>query len=190
MIPARMTCVRLTAAGVALLLACGGALSACGSPNIKLAHANPDYGGAQLFSEHCSGCHTLDVVAAEGSATKIRDRLRNNGPNFNQRKEQPDQVLYAIRNGGFSGAIMPQNLVVGVDAQAIASFLSKYSGLKAKSPKGPNSGSSQGNVGQSTPGGASPSGGSGSGAAGGAGPSGGPASPGSGGAGAPGSSGR
>jgi hypothetical protein len=40
-------------------------------------------------------------------------------------------VLYAIRNGGFSGAIMPENIVVGKDAQAVAQFLAKYSGTKA-----------------------------------------------------------
>ena len=37
-------------------------------------------------------------------------------------------MLYAIRNGGFSGAIMPQNIVVGEDAQAVAEFVAKYSG--------------------------------------------------------------
>ena len=44
------------------------------------------------------------------------------------RKESRDDVLFAIRNGGFSGAIMPANVVVGKDAEAIADFLSKYSG--------------------------------------------------------------
>ena len=38
---------------------------------------------------------------------------RTNGPNFNVRKESRDDVLFAIRNGGFSGAIMPANIVVG-----------------------------------------------------------------------------
>ncbi len=37
-------------------------------------------------------------------------------------------MLFAIRNGGFSGAIMPANIVVGEDAEKIADFLSKYSG--------------------------------------------------------------
>jgi hypothetical protein len=37
-------------------------------------------------------------------------------------------VLFAIRNGGFSGAIMPQNIVVGDDAQKVAAFVSKYAG--------------------------------------------------------------
>jgi hypothetical protein len=72
------------------------------------------------------------VVGAEGSATSISNRVRTNGPNFNFRKENPEQVLYAIRNGGFSGAIMPENIVVGEDAQAIASFLSEYSGRQAQ----------------------------------------------------------
>ena len=38
------------------------------------------------------------------------------------------RVLYAIRNGGFSGAIMPENIVVGEDAKAVAAFVAKYSG--------------------------------------------------------------
>ena len=54
------------------------------------------------------------------------------GPNFNIRKEDVGQVLYAIRNGGFSGAIMPENIVVGKDAQDVAAFLSRYAGRGAK----------------------------------------------------------
>jgi mono/diheme cytochrome c family protein len=120
-------------------IAAAGSLSACGSQGISVAKNDSTYRGAQLFSERCSGCHTLDKVGAEGSATKVRDRERVDGPNFNVRKEQVDQVLYAIRNGGFSGAIMPENIVVGKDAQAVAEFLAKYSGLKA-----PKSSSSSG----------------------------------------------
>ena len=47
------------------------------------------------------------------------------------RVEQLAQVLYAIRNGGFSGAVMPENIVVGADAQAVAQFLAKYARLQA-----------------------------------------------------------
>jgi mono/diheme cytochrome c family protein len=114
------------------LLACATVLGACGSQGIQLAKTSPYYRGAMLFRDHCSGCHTLAVVGAEGSATVISNRLRTNGPNFNIRKEDVEQVLYAIRNGGFSGAIMPENVVVGEDAQAVAAFLAKYSGLKAQ----------------------------------------------------------
>ncbi len=109
--------------------------TSCGTQGIQLAKSNADYHGAVLFLDHCSGCHTLAVVGAEGSANSIKDRLRTNGPNFNFRKENPAQVLYAIRNGGFSGAIMPENILVGQEAREVAQFLSKYSGLQA--PKVP-----------------------------------------------------
>ena len=39
-----------------------------------------------------------------------------------------DDVLFAIRNGGFSGAIMPANIVIGQDAEAVADFVAEYSG--------------------------------------------------------------
>jgi mono/diheme cytochrome c family protein len=106
-------------------------VSACGTQGIQLSKSSPYYKGAALFLQRCSGCHTLSTVGAEGSATSIKDRLRTNGPNFDFRKEQYNQVLYAIRNGGFSGAIMPQNIVLGVQAQEVAAFLTKYAGLQA-----------------------------------------------------------
>jgi mono/diheme cytochrome c family protein len=114
------------------LLAGASALGACGSQGIDVAKTSPYYRGAVLFRDHCSGCHTLAVVGAEGSATSIQNRVKTNGPNFNIRKENVEQVLYAIRNGGFSGAIMPENIVVGDQAQAIASFLAQYSGRQAQ----------------------------------------------------------
>jgi hypothetical protein len=120
------------AATTMILLACAGALGACGSQGIQVARTSPYHHGAVLFRDHCSGCHTLSVVGAQGSATSIGNRIKQNGPNFNIRKENIEQALYAIRNGGFSGAVMPQNIVVGPDAQAIATFLEKYSGRQAK----------------------------------------------------------
>ncbi|MGA9876627.1 MAG: c-type cytochrome [Solirubrobacteraceae bacterium] len=114
------------------LLAVAGALGACGTQTISLSKSNPNYRGAVIFRDHCSGCHSLAVVGAEGSATSIKDRVKTNGPNFNIRKENVEQVLYAIRNGGFSGAIMPENLVVGDDAIDVAKFLAAYSGLQAQ----------------------------------------------------------
>ncbi len=89
-----------------------------------------EHTGAVLFNERCSGCHSLEAANAYGSKPKkqIQGGERTNGPNFNVRKESRDDVLFAIRNGGFSGAIMPANIVVGDDAEKIADFLSKYSG--------------------------------------------------------------
>jgi mono/diheme cytochrome c family protein len=109
--------------------------TSCGTQGIQLAKSSPNYHGAELFLEHCSGCHTLAAVGAEGSANSIKDRLRTNGPNFNFRKENAAQALYAIRNGGFSGAIMPENILVGHEAREVAQFLAQYSGLQA--PKVP-----------------------------------------------------
>jgi mono/diheme cytochrome c family protein len=133
MIRPRMAFPHRKLASVAAAVAVVATVAACGSATVE---DSPDNSaavnnGAQLFFERCSGCHTLDAAAAEGSATKVRDRERVDGPNFNQRKETVDQVLYAIHNGGFSGAIMPQNIVVGQDARDVAEFLAKYSGGSA-----------------------------------------------------------
>ncbi len=115
-----------------VLIACSSILGACGSQGISVAKTSAYYRGAVIFRDHCSGCHTLATVGAEGSATSIANRLKTNGPNFNFRKENTEQVLYAIRNGGFSGAIMPENIVVGSQATAVAEFLAAYSGLQAQ----------------------------------------------------------
>jgi mono/diheme cytochrome c family protein len=116
----------------AALLICAAIFGACGTQGISVPKTSPYYNGAVIFLDHCSGCHTLSVVGAQGSATSIKDRVKTNGPNFDFRKEDVEQVLYAIRNGGFSGAIMPENILVGEDAQDVARFLAKYSGLKAE----------------------------------------------------------
>jgi len=127
-----MTTRRKLVAVATLVLGSVTAFSACGTKGIQVAKTSPYYNGAVLFRDHCAGCHTLDTVGSSGSATSISSRLRTNGPNFNQRKETYDQVIFAIQNGGFSGAIMPENIVIGHQAQEIATFLSKYSGLKAQ----------------------------------------------------------
>jgi len=123
------------------LLAAAAIVTACGSQGISLDKGDRSNAtierGAHLFAQRCAGCHTLKQAGAQGSATSKKNRERVDGPNFNTRKEQVDQVLYAIRNGGFSGAIMPQNVVVGQDAQDVAAFLAKYSGRSAKRPVGP-----------------------------------------------------
>jgi mono/diheme cytochrome c family protein len=104
------------------------ALAACGSEGIELAEDDPNYEGARLFDENCAGCHTLSVAGADGSATDIGSRERRDGPNFNERQETVEDVLYAIRNGGFSSQPMPQNILTGEDAQKVAEFVAEYSG--------------------------------------------------------------
>ena len=103
-------------------------LVACGEPGIELAADNPDYAGAKIFQQRCSGCHTLKAAGTEGSAVNANNREYKDGPNFNQRKETKDGVIYAIENGGFSSGPMPQDIVVNGDAQKVADFVAKYSG--------------------------------------------------------------
>ncbi len=110
-------------------------LGACsyGTQKIKVSSNQKQlYRGAVLFSERCAGCHTFSWAATHGSATNVRTAQANNGPNFDVRCERPvDRVLYAIENGGFSGSIMPQNVVVGTDAIEVAEFVATYSGRSA-----------------------------------------------------------
>ena len=111
--------------------------TACGTENISVPKSDPNHAGAVLFNQRCSGCHTLSYAATHGSAANARNREIVNGPNFDQRCERPvDRVLYAIQNGGFSGAIMPQNVVVGQDAISVAKFVATYSGRQAPSVPG------------------------------------------------------
>ena len=106
--------------------------SACGSENPAPQTNAPLHTGQQLFSQRCSGCHTFSYAAAHGSAANVRTAQYNNGPNFDIRCERPmARVLYAIENGGFSGAIMPQNIVTGSNAVAVARFVATYSGRQA-----------------------------------------------------------
>ena len=101
---------------------------ACGEQDIQLAQSDPNYEGAKIFQQSCSGCHTLDTAGTQGSAPNANDREYVDGPNFDTRREEFDQVLYAIRNGGFSSGPMPQNIVTGEDAQKVAEFVAEYSG--------------------------------------------------------------
>jgi mono/diheme cytochrome c family protein len=98
--------------------------------------------GAILFNERCSGCHSLAAADAYGSKPpgKVQGGERTDGPNFNVRKETREDVLYAIRNGGFSGAIMPANIVVGQNARDVAIFLERYAGAKSTAAPGAKTG--------------------------------------------------
>ncbi len=107
--------------------------AACGTEKISVPKSEASaYRGAVVFSERCAGCHTLSYAGTHGSAPNVRTAQAISGPNFDIRCERPiTRVLYAIENGGFSGAYMPQNVVVGQDALDVAKFVATYSGRKA-----------------------------------------------------------
>lgn len=120
-IRARTALLCALAAGALLAAGCGG--------EIEVADEREE-AAANLFNERCSGCHSLAAANSYGSKPpgQLDGGERTNGPNFNVRQEAPDDVLFAIRNGGFSGAIMPANIVVGEEAEQLADFVAKYSG--------------------------------------------------------------
>jgi mono/diheme cytochrome c family protein len=117
--PVAIACLLLAA----LLAGCGGEIEVPKSDQTAR-H------GAELFYERCSGCHTFKKANSFGSKPlgQLQGGERTNGPNFDVRQVNRDDALFAIRNGGFSGSIMPANVVTGRDAEAVAEFLEKYSG--------------------------------------------------------------
>ena len=122
------------------LVACAAFASGCGDHKIEVSKGEPPEvkRGAVLFNERCSGCHSLDAADAFGSKPegKVQGGERTDGPNFNVRKETREDVLYAIRNGGFSGTIMPANVVVGQEARDVALFIERYAGAKSTAATG------------------------------------------------------
>jgi mono/diheme cytochrome c family protein len=112
------------------VLAVAAVTAACGTEKISVPKSQTQlYRGAVVFNQRCAGCHTLSYAATHGSAPNVRTATDISGPNFDQRCERPiDRVLYAIENGGFSGAYMPQNVVVGQDAIDVAKFVATYAG--------------------------------------------------------------
>jgi mono/diheme cytochrome c family protein len=121
---------------IAMVVAAALGLSACGfgEEGIAVPKNDPNHEGAVLFATHCAGCHTLSAAGTQGSGNRGE---RTQGPNLNERTETYEDALFAIQNGGFSGAIMPQNIVVGKEAEAVAEFVAKYAGEDAESSPRP-----------------------------------------------------
>jgi mono/diheme cytochrome c family protein len=112
-------------------------LAGCGESGVEVSKNDQLYHGAEVFNQRCGGCHTLDAAGTEGSSTSVNNTERKDGPNFNVRKEQYPDVLYAIENGGFSSGPMPQNIVTGDEAKEVACFLATYSGKDANQAPSP-----------------------------------------------------
>ncbi|HET6829779.1 MAG TPA: c-type cytochrome [Solirubrobacterales bacterium] len=118
----RRVLIPIAIAATALLLA------ACGTEDVSVTSAEQEE-GAQLFADHCAGCHTLAAAGTQGSGNRS---LRVQGPNLDQRAVSYEDALFAIHNGGASGAVMPQNIVAGEDAEQVARFIEEYSGSEVE----------------------------------------------------------
>jgi mono/diheme cytochrome c family protein len=121
---------------IAAVIAAALGISACGygEEGLAVKQDSPDYNGAVVFATHCSGCHTLSEAGTQGTGNRGQ---RTQGPNLNQREESYEDVLFAIQNGGFSGAIMPQNIILGKEAEEVAKFVAKYAGGDAQNSPRP-----------------------------------------------------
>ena len=70
--------------------------------------------GRELFVDNCGACHTLDAAGTTGAV----------GPNLDEAQNDEEEVLTAIEQGGAEpGGPMPQNIVSGEDAKAVAKFV-------------------------------------------------------------------
>jgi mono/diheme cytochrome c family protein len=123
-----------------LVLTVALAAAACGSQGIDVPEEYRP--AAELFVQRCSGCHTLSAVGAQGASTNVRTREYKDGPNFDVRHVTKNCALFAIRNGGFSSGPMPQNIITGERAEAVAAFLAEFSGRDAPDVVGPSTGAS------------------------------------------------
>jgi len=119
------------------LLPAALAMAGCGGTDIQVATSDPLYRGAEIFNQRCAGCHTYATADSEGSAADPKGGEYKDGPNFDQRKEQYGDVLYAIQNGGFSSGPMPQNIVTGREARVVACFVATFSGKEAEQEPSP-----------------------------------------------------
>jgi mono/diheme cytochrome c family protein len=89
-------------------------------PEADISHlSKQEQRGRTLFSEYCRLCHTLEAANAVASV----------GPNLDQLRPTKPLVLDAIHNGRARGnGAMARDLVVGQDADDVASFVCRAVG--------------------------------------------------------------
>lgn len=115
----------LALASVAAIVAVSTSGCGFGTEGVEVAKGSGEKQAAELFAANCGGCHTFSAAGVVGTGN---DSSRVQGPNLDQRKETVGAVLYAIQNGGYSGAVMPQNILVGKEAKEVAKFVARYAG--------------------------------------------------------------
>ena len=75
--------------------------------------------GKQLFKQSCASCHNLDAVNARGAT----------GPDLDEIGEvSPRRIRNAIKNGGTGQKRMPEVLLEGEEADAVAVYVAKVAG--------------------------------------------------------------
>jgi mono/diheme cytochrome c family protein len=77
-----------------------------------------DENGKVLFRETCWSCHNLDAIQAAGVT----------GPDLDTLGVDRQRVLNAIKRGGTGDGRMPAGLLVGQDADDVATYVAKVAG--------------------------------------------------------------
>ena len=63
---------------------------------MELSDNDPDFEGAQLFAERCSGCHTLSAAGTQGTANRSE---RVQGPDLDLRTETVEDLIAGSQSG-------------------------------------------------------------------------------------------
>lgn len=113
-------------AGVAVLFGVGipAAVMAANSDNNKNASGGVELNsnqtkGRELFAQNCGTCHTLKAAGTSGRV----------GPNLDELRPPKALIVNAIALGRARGnGQMPSQLLVGQDAQDVASFVAAAAG--------------------------------------------------------------
>jgi mono/diheme cytochrome c family protein len=120
----RVTLV-LGASAVLLLAGCAGGDESEGTTETAAAPATttavPVPTGRELFTQTCSGCHTLKDAGTTGTV----------GPNLDKSKPTKARVLFMLNNGGGGGlGVMPKfrGTLSDTQIQALATYVSSVAG--------------------------------------------------------------
>ena len=100
--------------------------------------AAADEESKELFATNCGSCHTLAAAGTEGVVgPNLDDVLVPTGSNdSNQFDQLSTRVLRAVTCGvpPGGGGRMPDNILIGEDAQEVAVFVAAYAGQIGKGP--------------------------------------------------------
>jgi mono/diheme cytochrome c family protein len=96
--------------------------------------ASRDRDAQQLFEDNCGACHTLAAAGTDGVVGPDLDELLvPSGTNSAQLYEQiSSQVIQAVTCGRLGR--MPRGILLGEEAQHVASFVAAYAGQIDKGP--------------------------------------------------------
>jgi mono/diheme cytochrome c family protein len=106
----------LVAAAMATLIGCGDgdaseeARSTPAEQETEQPLSPAEEQGRELFIANCGSCHTLDAAGTQGDI----------GPNLDEAQVDEAEALARIKEGP---GVMPENLVEGADAAAVAAFV-------------------------------------------------------------------